>query len=45
LTEDGCTLSGIDKFSNDVVDTSKLEKIFERDKAKLIHPWLADILD
>lgn len=36
---------GIDKFSDDVVGTSKLEKILERDEEKLIHPWLADILD
>lgn len=36
---------GIDKFGDDVVDTSKLEKIFERVEEKLIHPWLADTLD
>lgn len=29
---------GIDKFSDDVVETWKLEKIFEREKEKLIHP-------
>lgn len=36
---------GVDKFSDYVVDTRKLEKIFERDKEKLIHPWLVDVLD
>lgn len=36
---------GIDKFSDDVVDAWKLEKILERDEEKLIHPWLVDILD